>query len=130
MTAQVATEATDLRQRIARALHRYDNEHALSGNDIPSEHHYGEADAVVDVVRSEIDRLHERLRLLTNEKVAEVVGPTIDLLCAELKQARAEVAAAREYAEAMRNFCSPHGVSVHYAEQLVQAMDRAKEDQA
>jgi hypothetical protein len=30
----------------------------------------------------------------------------------------------------MRNFCSPHGVSVHYAEQLVQAMDRAKEDQA
>ncbi|MGW1121091.1 hypothetical protein ACWD5B_28940 [Streptomyces tanashiensis] len=38
---------TDLRQLIARSIHRYDNQHALSGNDIPSEHHYGEADAVL-----------------------------------------------------------------------------------
>ncbi len=127
MTEQTATEATDLRQRIARAIHQYDNEHALSGNDIPSEHHYGEADAAVDVIRPEIDRLHERLRLLTDEKVAEVVGPDIDLLCAELAQARAEASAAREFAAEMRDFCSPHGVATDYADRLIEAMDRAKE---
>ncbi|MCI3277461.1 hypothetical protein [Streptomyces cylindrosporus] len=44
----------------------------------------------------------------------------------ENKRLRAEVAAARRFAEEMRNFCSPHGVSVHYANQLVEAMDRAK----
>lgn len=38
----------------------------------------------------------------------------------------AEVAAARKYADEMRGFCSPHGVSAHYADQLVAAMDRAK----
>lgn len=38
-----------------------------------------------------------------------------------------EVAAARTYAAEMRDFCSPHGVSVHYADQLEAAMDRAKE---
>lgn len=44
----------------------------------------------------------------------------------EIKILRAEVAAARQFADDMRQFCSPRGVSVHYAEQLVQAMDRAK----
>lgn len=43
----------ELRQRIARAIHRYDNHHALSGNDMPSEHHYGEADAVLAVLDAE-----------------------------------------------------------------------------
>lgn len=42
--------------------------------------------------------------------------------------AEREVAAARKYAAEMRDFCSPHGVSVHYAEQLVEAMDRARKD--
>lgn len=41
--------------------------------------------------------------------------------------AEREVAAARKYAADMRDFCSPHGVSVHYANQLVEVMDRAKE---
>lgn len=40
----------EMRQAIAHALHRYDNQHALSGNDIPSKHHYGEADAVLAVI--------------------------------------------------------------------------------
>ena len=40
----------EMRQAVARAIHRYDNHHALSGNDIPSEHHYGEADAVLAVL--------------------------------------------------------------------------------
>jgi len=40
---------------------------------------------------------------------------------------RAEVAAAREYAAEMREFCSPHGVAKDYADSLIAAMDRAKE---
>ena len=39
----------------------------------------------------------------------------------------AEVAAARKYAGEMREFASPHGVSVHYADQLLEVMNRAKE---
>jgi hypothetical protein len=39
----------------------------------------------------------------------------------------AEVAAAREFAGEMREFASPHGVSVDYADRLLEAMDRAKE---
>ncbi|MDX5563733.1 hypothetical protein PYK79_10760 [Streptomyces sp. ID05-04B] len=38
--------------------------------------------------------------------------------------AEREAAAARKYAEEMRNFCSPHGISVHYADQLVQAREK------
>lgn len=40
----------ELRQQIARAIHRYDNHHALANNDVPSAHHYGEADAVLAVL--------------------------------------------------------------------------------
>ncbi|MEU3283364.1 hypothetical protein, partial [Streptomyces antibioticus] len=47
----------DLRKRIAHAIHRYDNHHALSGNDIPSRHHYGEADLVLAALKPELDAL-------------------------------------------------------------------------
>jgi len=40
---------------------------------------------------------------------------------------RAEAAAARKFAEEMRDFCSPHAVAADYADQLIEAMDRAKE---
>lgn len=40
--------------------------------------------------------------------------------------AEREVAAARRYAAEMREFCSPHGVAIHYADQLIQFMDRAR----
>lgn len=62
MSEQTATEATDLRKRIVRALHQYDNVHALSGNDIPSKHHFGEADAVLEVVRPQLAELEARIR--------------------------------------------------------------------
>lgn len=45
----------------------------------------------------------------------------------ELEALRREVAAARTYAEEMREFCSPHGLSADYAKQLLQRMDRARE---
>lgn len=51
----------------------------------------------------------------------------VPVLLHEVASLRAEVAAARKYAGEMRAFCSPHGVSVHYADQLEYAMDRAKE---
>ncbi|WP_069766008.1 hypothetical protein [Streptomyces sp. LUP47B] len=48
-------------------------------------------------------------------QAGELVGPLL-----------AEVKAARKFAAEMRDFCSPHGVSVDYADQLEAAMDRAK----
>lgn len=44
-----------LRQRIARALHRYDNDHGQAGGDLPSQYHHEQADAVMAVVQPEID---------------------------------------------------------------------------
>lgn len=41
----------------------------------------------------------------------------------------AEVAAARKFAGEMRDFRSPHAVAADYADQLLEAMDRAKEGQ-
>jgi len=76
------------------------------------------------------ERLQERLRLLTDEKVAYVVGPNIELLCEEISRLKVEVAAARKFAAEMRDFCSPHGVAVDYADRLIEAMDRAKGSQA
>lgn len=50
-------------------------------------------------------------------QAGELVGPLL-----------AEVAAARQFAAEMRDFCSPHGVAADYADQLEAAMDRAKEE--
>lgn len=47
------TDQTDLRRLIARALHQYDNHHALSTTAVPGAHHYGEADAVLAVLDAE-----------------------------------------------------------------------------
>ncbi|MEU1133560.1 hypothetical protein ABZ383_27510 [Streptomyces sp. NPDC005900] len=159
-TATGVTHGTGLQRRIAAAIHRYDNHHALSGNDIPSEHHHGEAKAVLiellgsipegtdtatwtavraiqlmneagtqrEAAEGRARALEERLRLTTEEKVANVVGPDIELLCEENARLRAQVAAARRFAEEMRDFCSPHGVAVDYADRLIEAMDRAKEE--
>lgn len=61
-----------------------------------------------------------------SERVAEwIAAHSQD--SSELESLRREVAAARNYAAEMREFCSPHGVSVRYADQLEAAMDRAKE---
>lgn len=57
----------------------------------------------------------------------EWVPALADTLLPLVQHLEAQVAAARKYADEMRDFCSPHGVSVHYADQLVEAMDRAKE---
>jgi hypothetical protein len=54
-----ATQATDVGTRIARAIHRYDNRHGLSGNDLPGKHHRGEADAVLAELRPELGRLDQ-----------------------------------------------------------------------
>jgi hypothetical protein len=40
--------------------------------------------------------------------------------------AERQVQAARTFAAEMRDFCSPHGVAVDYADRLLEAMDRAK----
>jgi hypothetical protein len=76
--------------------------------------------------QEETRKLRERLRLTTDEKIADLARPTIDLLYTEIDRLKAEVAAARKFAGEMRDFCSPHGVSVGYADRLLEAMDRAK----
>ena len=58
----------------------------------------------------------------TQEWVPALVAAILPLT----QRLEAEVAAARKYAAEMREFCSPHGVPVHYADQLVEVMDRAK----
>lgn len=61
----------------------------------------------------------------------EWIAKTVDgVRDRELAQARAEVIAARTFAGEMRDFCSPHGVAVDYADRLIEAMDRAKGEQA
>jgi hypothetical protein len=42
-----------LRKEIARAIHRYDYDNLLSGNDTPSKHHHGEAEAVLALLYRE-----------------------------------------------------------------------------
>ena len=53
------TEQAGLRTRIAQALVRYDWNAGLSGRDTPSEHHYGEAAAVLAVLPPPADRATE-----------------------------------------------------------------------
>lgn len=61
-----------------------------------------------------------------NPETQEWVPALADAILPVVQRLEAEVSAARKFAEEMRSFCSPHGVSVHYADQLVEAMDRAK----
>ncbi|MEH0586196.1 hypothetical protein QA942_19750 [Streptomyces sp. B21-106] len=90
------TDPDPLRKRIAHAIHRYDQHHALSGNDIPSRHHFGEADFVLAELRTELDALN-------GPEPAPVHGCTINgqpampVLVAEYNQliARADHAEAR-----------------------------------
>lgn len=60
-----ATTPPSVRTRIARAIHRYDNHHGLSGNDIPSGHHHGEADAVLTELERELAALAEYENAIT-----------------------------------------------------------------
>lgn len=52
-TERTPSQRPGLRTDIARAIHRYDNRHGLSGNDLPSKHHRGEADAVLTLLYRE-----------------------------------------------------------------------------
>lgn len=60
----------------------------------------GAIDRHVDLeVERKTRQLHERLRLLTDEAVARVVGPNIDLLCEEIQKLRASAQQALFVAE-------------------------------
>lgn len=50
-----------------------------------------------------------------------------EVLRRRAETAEREVAAARKFAGEMREFCSPHGVAADYADRLIEAMDRAKD---
>jgi hypothetical protein len=110
-----ATEATELRNRLANAIRQA----ACDGSCGQTEE---------ECSRERIQPFvwhHGRLAVVEGspEMFASAVLPVMERL-------EAEVAAARKYAAEMREFCSPHGVSVDYADQLEAVMDRAKGGQA
>lgn len=96
-----ATQATELRDRLADVIREFPFDN------------YG-LDDVSYLLEDTPD---------TQEWVPALAAAILPLV----QHLEAEVAAARKYADEMRGFCSPHGVSVHYAEQLVEAMDAAKD---
>jgi 4-aminobutyrate aminotransferase-like enzyme len=99
-----ATQATELPARIAEAIRSFPFDN------------YG-LDDVSYLLEAEAD---------AQEWVSALAAVILPLV----RSLETEVAAARKYAAEMRDFCSPHGVSVHYADPLVEAMDRAKGGQA
>jgi hypothetical protein len=90
----------DMWQRIVAAYYlRFEND----GHPEDSKAAADEAMALVkpelDRRDAEIARLRERLQLLTDETVARVAGPNIELLCGEIHQLRSSVAQALAVAE-------------------------------
>lgn len=98
----------DLWQRIVGAYYvRFEND----GHPEDSE---AAADEAMALVQPEIDRLQRRVHAVTAEKVADVVGPDIELLCGEVRVARDAVARVRAlhvYVEDANycDVCSNHG---------------------
>lgn len=98
------SQRAGLRHEIAKAIHRYDNEHALSGNDIPSRHHRGEADAVMALLyqewpwlRAEAEELAEGAATEPTPAYGCTIGgvPAMPILISEYNQLVAELAEAR-----------------------------------
>ncbi|MFD9564396.1 hypothetical protein [Streptomyces sp. NPDC059994] len=116
---QIATApSASLRQQIAKALHRYDYEHGLSRNDIPSRHHFGEADAILDVRDQELERLRARHAALKRAHIA---------LAEQAAKDQAAIVRVRALAADMRTWCSPHGLADHYADTIEAAINGPKE---
>ena len=59
-------------------------------------------------------------------KLMSEAGARRDAAEARARALEAEVAAARRFAEAMREFCPADGVAVHHADELIAVMDNAK----
>ncbi|MEV6180166.1 hypothetical protein [Streptomyces sp. NPDC052015] len=90
------TDPSPLRKRIAHAIHRYDNHHALSGNDILSKHHLGEADAVLAELKPELDALADYENRITWHTTCQSCARVLDSRIRETERAeRAEAALAR-----------------------------------
>jgi hypothetical protein len=90
------TEPIPLQQRVALAIHRYDNHHALSGNDIPSDHHRGEAAAALAELKPELERLAEYEHTINWMTTCTGCARVLDSAYAETMRAeKAEAALAR-----------------------------------
>lgn len=108
-----------LRQQIARALHRYDYEHDLSRNDIPGEHHFGEADAALATLEECLDIGDAEAWCRTCRRVW---GGKSHRCESDAEQALARV---RALAVDMRTWCSPHGIATDYAQRIDDAINGA-----
>jgi hypothetical protein len=94
---------------IARAIHRYDYHHALSGNDTPSVHHRGEAVAVLAALQgvyvppppgSDRDALPEHLRVL----IAPHMRPYTSTACETARACFLAGEVHREHADELRTW--------------------------
>ncbi|MFD7016081.1 hypothetical protein [Streptomyces sp. NPDC059928] len=110
-----------LRRQIARALHRYDYEHDLSRNDIPSEHHFGEADAVLAVLGEYLDIGEAEAWCKTCRRVWDGKAHRCE---SDAEQALARV---RALAADMRSWCSPHNIAVDYAQRIDDVLNGPRE---
>ena len=79
------------------------------------------AEAVVAAVEARLEFGPEDAWCKTCRRVWEGRGHRCE------SSAEREVAAAREFAVEMRQYCSPHGVAADYADRLEASMDRARE---
>lgn len=101
MTDQTATQATDHQDRPDKEMEQL--RRSIRSIMVANRSHVDRLtdahQATIGELRRAEDRvrgLEERLRLTTDEKVADVAGPNIELLCEEINRLKAEVAAARE----------------------------------
>lgn len=130
-TLPKAASNDQMRKRIAHAIHRYDNHHALSGNDMPSKHHYGEADFVLAELRRELGALAEYEHTINWMTTCTGCARVLDSCIRETRRAeRAETTLAR-----VRRLCdltiaaSVRAQAVEQARDTLAILDEPKERQ-
>lgn len=115
-----------LAARVTKAIHRYDHEHALSGNDLPSKHHRGEAAAVLAELAPELAELLDYRNRITWETTCGEHAALLDSCRAadeRAEQAEAEV-------QRMRYFVAACGEDGHAVRMAATATQRAEQAEA
>lgn len=86
---------------------------------------YGDQPAVLEFIALARNQMPELLAEV--QRLRASARRECTALCGDIERDRdqlnAKLAAVRDFAEGMRGYCSPHGVSVHYADQLTAVLD-------
>ncbi len=123
------TKPIQLRQRVATAIHRYDHDHMLSGNDIPGEHHLGEADFVLAELRTELASLAEYESTINWMTTCTSCARVLDSSIRETERAeRAEAAIERVRKATANSFMAgPNAVDVVRVADVLAALTETQE---